>query len=96
MFPLSVRLPSGFGLESLVLRKRADRGSCDDLHSEVFCVMRAELPWQKKGFKSFWHILTFNIKVELMLGCLTSELVRKIITELHIHFGYTSDITLHL
>lgn len=56
-------------------RKRATRGSCDDLHIEVFCVKKAEVPWWKKAFKGFWHILTFNMKVEPMLGYLTSGLV---------------------
>lgn len=73
---LSVCLPPGLELESLVHRKRAGKGSCDDLHREVFCVKKAEFPWWKKGFKGFWHILTFNMKEEPMLGYKTTGLVR--------------------
>ena len=61
---------------SLVHRQRADRGCCDDLHREVLNVVKAELPCWKKDWKGLWHILTVNITVEPMLGCLTSGLVR--------------------
>lgn len=74
LYLLFISLPPG--LESLVHRKRAEGASCNDLYGEVFCVRKAELPRWNKVFKGFWHILTFNIMVEPMLGHLTSGLVK--------------------
>lgn len=76
LFLLSACLTPGLGFLSLVHRKRADRGCCDDLHREVFSVVKAELPCWQKVWKGLWHILTVNIMVEPILGCLTSGLVR--------------------